>query len=522
MDTPTYEITITVGGSGQTTESKIGSVLPQGIITRQSGKIIATFVDAAGAAFDLSSLDNLDLFAKPFNSSEVPVNMGTGVISGAGSNIYTVSWVRDLIPAGWSSFAEDRDGTIVLYLELQETGTEDFYQWSTRFNVEDGDYVGDASVLPLVNIIFYYNPIWGYSNTTVDADPGAGLFRLDDTVLANVTEMYIADDNQSTVDLSSMIQDLGVGVTIYLGNPNVKTDAACFEVSGAIVNNTGYSIIPVTFKSSGSSAFTNGTILSFSFMFTTNVSSAANITDNALVRGDGGAKGIQGSGIGVSDTDDFTGVNSVTVNEIAAPSTPSSGDLIFYADSTTSLPMAKNDAGNEMQLGGAVYKELSFRAGAMTPSGSIPATSGTLELDPVTLDCFDFDAATDEAVQVAFMMPDDWDLGTVKFKFIWTGAGGSGVCFWGVRAVATSNDNPLDVAFGTINSVLDSFIVANDNHTTNATGGVTIGGTPLLADLTVIEFFRRASQGADTYSQDAKLLNVTMQYKTLDTPTAAW
>ena len=268
MNTPTYEITITVGGSGQTTESKIGSVLPQGIITRQSGKIIATFVDAAGVAFDLSSLDSLDLFAKPFNSAEVPVNMGTGVISGAGSNIYTVSWVRDLIPAGWSSFAEDRDGTIVLYLELQETGTADFYQWSTRFNVEDGDYVGNASVLPLVNLIFYYNPLWGYSNTTVDADPGAGLFRMDDTVLANVTEMYIADDNQSTVDLSAMVQALGVGANIYLGNPNVKTDAACFVVSGAIVNNTGYSTIPVTFKSSGSSAFTNGTIISFSFMFT--------------------------------------------------------------------------------------------------------------------------------------------------------------------------------------------------------------------------------------------------------------
>lgn len=268
MQTPVYTVTITVGGSSQTTETKIGNSLPQSIITRQSGQLVATFVDAAGAAFDMSGLADLDLFAKPFNSAEVPVNMGTGVISGAGNNIYTVSWVRDLIPAGWSSFAEDRDGTIVLYLQLQETGTADYYQWSTRFNVEDGDYVGDASVLPLVNLIFYYNPMWGYNNTITDADPGAGLFRLNNAALASVTEMYISDDNQSSVDLSAMVQGLGIGANIYLGNPNVKTDAACFVVSGSIINNTGYSTVPVTFKSSGSSAFTNGTIISFSFMFT--------------------------------------------------------------------------------------------------------------------------------------------------------------------------------------------------------------------------------------------------------------
>ena len=284
MDTPTYEISITVGGKSQTTETKIGNVLPQSIITRQSGKLIATFVDAAGVAFDLTTLSDLDLFAKPFNSSEVPVNMGTGVISGAGNNIYTVTWVRDLIPAGWSSFAEDRDGTIVLYLQLEETGTADYYQWSTRFNVEDGDYVGDASVLPLVNLIFYYNPMWGYNNTITDADPGAGLFRLNNAALASVTEMYIADDNQSSVDLSAMVQSLGVGANLYLSNPNVKADSACYTVSGAIVNNTGYSTIPLTFKDSGTSAFTSGTIISFSFisMGTGNVVGPASAVDENI------------------------------------------------------------------------------------------------------------------------------------------------------------------------------------------------------------------------------------------------
>ncbi len=282
MDTPVYTVSVTVGGSSQTTESKIGNVLPQTIITRQSGSIVATFLDAAGAAFDLSSLTSLDMFAKPFNSSETPVNMGTGVISGAGSNIYTVVWVKDKIPAGWSTFAEDRDGAIVLYLQLEETGTLDFYQWGTRFNVDDGDYTGTADVLPLVSLVFYYNPIWGYNNTTVDADPGAGIFRMDNTALASVTELYIADDNQSSVDMQTLIQSSAVGTNIYITNPNVATDAALFTVSGAATNNTGYTTVPVTFVDSGSSSFTNSAILSFSFIPVSN--EAPFIDSTALVK----------------------------------------------------------------------------------------------------------------------------------------------------------------------------------------------------------------------------------------------
>lgn len=285
MDTPVYTVAVTVGGSSQTTESKIGNVLPQTIITRQSGSIVATFTDAAGAAFDLSSLTSLDMFAKPFNSSETPVNMGTGVISGAGNNIYTVVWVKDKIPAGWSTFAQDRDGAIVLYLQLEETGTLDFYQWGTRFNVDDGDYTGTADVLPLVSLVFYYNPIWGYNNTTVDADPGAGIFRMDATALASVTELYIADDNQSSVDMQTLIQSSAVGTNIYITNPNVATDAALFTVSGARVNNVGYTTIPVTFVDSGSSSFTNSAILSFSFIPVAN--EAPFIDSTALIKNAG-------------------------------------------------------------------------------------------------------------------------------------------------------------------------------------------------------------------------------------------
>lgn len=42
------------------------------------------------------------------------------------------------------------------------------------------------------------------------------------------------------------------------------------------------------------------------------VTASSNITDNAVARGDGGAKGIQGSGVILDDSDNLTGINSIT------------------------------------------------------------------------------------------------------------------------------------------------------------------------------------------------------------------
>jgi len=258
MDTPTYTVTVTIGGKGQTTSSKIGSVLPLEIVTRQSGKLIITAVDALGADFDLSALGTMDLKATIFDSAESAITLGTGVISGAGSNIFTVSWVRDIFPAGWSQFAFDKDGVVIIYIELQETGTLDYFQWDTRLNVNDGNYTGSASVIP-VSIIQYYNPTYEYDNTVAAAaDPGAGKFRTNNATLASITELYINDFTQSNVDLQTYWQGLSVGSTIYIGNPNVKLEAAYFTVSGTPTDGTDFTTVPVTFVSAGTSQFTNG------------------------------------------------------------------------------------------------------------------------------------------------------------------------------------------------------------------------------------------------------------------------
>ncbi len=336
---------------------------------------------------------------------------------------------------------------------------------------------------------------------TVDTESDAASDDLDTITIATDMSVLLL-----TLENAARIVTLKHGT----GNLNLPDDADIVMAENTVYfllyNGSAWNLV-------GSSASGGG-----------DVSASANITNNAIVKGDGGSKGVQDSGILIDGSDNITGVNSLTLTEKSAGSTPSSGFLDLYADSTTSLPMAKNDAGDVIQMGGGVYKTISFNAGGMTPRTTNGATSASFETTTkkLTFDCFDFDASTDEYVQVTFMMPDDWDLGTVSFKFIWTGTGGSGSVLWEASGVSTRNNDALDAAFGTAVTRADPFIVAGDNHTAAATNAMTIAGTPAIGELTTLQFGRNATSGSDTYTQDARLLNVTMQYKTLDTVTAAW
>lgn len=62
------------------------------------------------------------------------------------------------------------------------------------------------------------------------------------------------------------------------------------------------------------------------------VTNAANLTDNAIVRGDGGTVGVQTSGVIIDDSDNVTGVTSLNKVAITAPAT---GSTLTIADGKT-------------------------------------------------------------------------------------------------------------------------------------------------------------------------------------------
>ena len=130
-------------------------------------------------------------------------------------------------------------------------------------------------------------------------------------------------------------------------------------------------------------------------------------------------------------------------------------------------------------------------------------------------------ATTDTFAQIAVKIP-NWNAGTIKAKVSWTATTGSGNCVFTVSGVAISNDDPLDAAQGTAQSVTDALTATNDVMETDATAAITIGGTPAADDLIILQLSRDADNGSDTFSADARILGVWIQYLETSTEPTSW
>lgn len=149
-----------------------------------------------------------------------------------------------------------------------------------------------------------------------------------------------------------------------------------------------------------------------------------------------------------------------------------------------------------------------------TTSGAASGTTETTS-NKVMLATLDFDPDADEFAQFMVPMPESWDEGTVTAKFLWT-AGATGDVIWSMQAVAISNDDPLDAAFGAAQSVTDSVTAADDLMISDETAAITIGGSPAAGDLVVFQVYRDADNVSDTLAADAKLIAVRLYITTDD------
>jgi hypothetical protein len=157
-------------------------------------------------------------------------------------------------------------------------------------------------------------------------------------------------------------------------------------------------------------------------------------------------------------------------------------------------------------------------AGAMTARTTNGAAAGTVELatNKIMLKTLDFDTTTAEYAQFGINMPKSWDLGTVYATFIWSHAATTtnfGVA-WSIAGVAISNDDALDVAFGTAIIVIDTGGTTDDCYATTMSEAVTIGGTPALNDYVIFQVKREVADGGDNMAIDARLIGVRLHYKT--------
>lgn len=174
------------------------------------------------------------------------------------------------------------------------------------------------------------------------------------------------------------------------------------------------------------------------------------------------------------------------------------------------------------------YMTIWVDAGAMVSTSTAGAAAATNEYatNDVNWDYLAFDTGgTEEQAQFKLVMPESWNLGTIKAKFYWSSASGSSngdTVEWGLKGTSLANDDAIDYAWGTEQVISDTVLSTTNAamYITAATPAITIGNTPALNDLCAFEVHRN-TDGTDDMAEDAWLFGILMQITTTST-VSAW
>jgi len=164
------------------------------------------------------------------------------------------------------------------------------------------------------------------------------------------------------------------------------------------------------------------------------------------------------------------------------------------------------------------YPKLIVPAGSMLPrvTNGAEATQEEYTTNDVMVEYLLFDGTTKEYATFNLTMPLNWDAGTIKAKFKWdaaTGASAADGVRWGIQGVSLTDDDAIDAAAGTAQEVTDAVIAVGDMHETSATGACTIAGSPAAGHMVHFVVYRDPTHADDDMAEDAKLIEVVIQYK---------
>lgn len=205
------------------------------------------------------------------------------------------------------------------------------------------------------------------------------------------------------------------------------------------------------------------------------------------------------------------------------------GDLIVH-DGTNEVRLAVGATnGHVLQVDSTAATGMKWAAVTASGGGStnvwipaaqwIPRTttgcgidSRELTTNKINTDELLFDPAAIEYAQAMVVLPNNWNAGTVTARFFWTASTGSGSVVWALRARSYADDDALDQAMGTAQSVTDTLLATNDMHISAATSAMTIGGTVANGNAVIFEAYRDATNASDTLGSDARFLGLQISY----------
>lgn len=164
-----------------------------------------------------------------------------------------------------------------------------------------------------------------------------------------------------------------------------------------------------------------------------------------------------------------------------------------------------------------VVGNIAVSAGAIWPAttnGAAALEKKEYTTNDLDLQVLAFDKDSDEYGQFTIILPDDWDGGTLTAKIYWSCASGDGgadetVC-WTIQGRSIGNDEAIDQAWGTAQSVSDTWLADDKLHISDATSAITLAGTPAAGEYVQFRISRDVSE--DTLGGDAILLGIKLTF----------